>query len=496
MQKRIRAARILGSVTACLWLALFPLLHGGSYAHITYDKWKMMLMLTAISLLFGGIVFGLNRRCIRPLHLVVCSLFAWMGLTCFAGSQSHLLNSSGQLVVWMGAGRYEGMATQLCYLAVFLSLCWTPPRMKTVLSMASLGLIGYGTVVAVQYSGVNLFGLFPPGRSIYLNYEFQGTIGNIDMVSGYVLLITPMVLTAWLLSRQHHPLWLLAGLVGITLQLMMEVQSGLLTLAAFLLVLLAVALRYPALRKRVLMLCVGVMACLMGRFAIRLPWLDGVETLSFCLTPTVLALGGITFLLGGCVPFIGRHPGSAIRPRWLILGLVLLVLFGLLLFFFFPFSQDSGAFYEAHELLNGRGLDTFGSWRLGVWRHTLHISGENLLFGTGPDTFAPVLRSHLAEEGAFLGENFDNPHNLYLALLSNSGCPALIFFLLALGMMVTKAIRSHNPFAAALAAGVGAYAMQGFFTFSICLVSPIFWAMLGLGCALIYDKEDSYDSEF
>ena len=38
------------TVSACLWLGLFPLLQGGTYAHLTYDKWIIMLLLTGITL--------------------------------------------------------------------------------------------------------------------------------------------------------------------------------------------------------------------------------------------------------------------------------------------------------------------------------------------------------------------------------------------------------------------------------------------------------------
>ena len=35
----------------------------------------------------------------------------------------------------------------------------------------------------------------------------------------------------------------------------------------------------------------------------------------------------------------------------------------------------------------------------------------------------------------------------------------------------------------ALGASILCYAAQGFFSFSICLVSPMFWAVLGMACA-------------
>ena len=49
MQSEQPKYRIGMTVSACLWLGLFPLLQGGTYAHITYDKWFIMLVLTAFS---------------------------------------------------------------------------------------------------------------------------------------------------------------------------------------------------------------------------------------------------------------------------------------------------------------------------------------------------------------------------------------------------------------------------------------------------------------
>ena len=49
--------------------------------------------------------------------------------------------------------------------------------------------------------GVNVLGLFPAGHSIYTNYEFQSTIGNIDMVSGYLSLVVPLLLVLLAVGR-------------------------------------------------------------------------------------------------------------------------------------------------------------------------------------------------------------------------------------------------------------------------------------------------------
>ena len=53
------------TAAACVWLGLFPLLQGGTYAHITHDKWVIMLILTGVTLtcfVLDSIMFYLVRR--------------------------------------------------------------------------------------------------------------------------------------------------------------------------------------------------------------------------------------------------------------------------------------------------------------------------------------------------------------------------------------------------------------------------------------------------
>ena len=53
------------TLSACLWLGLFPLLQGGTYTHITLDKWHIMLYLSAFTLLcllFDTVYFLVLRK--------------------------------------------------------------------------------------------------------------------------------------------------------------------------------------------------------------------------------------------------------------------------------------------------------------------------------------------------------------------------------------------------------------------------------------------------
>ena len=63
---------------------------------------------------------------------------------------------------------------------------------------------------------------------------------------------------------------------------------------------------------------------------------------------------------------------------------------------------NSGMLFEIHEIFHGRPDDSFGSWRWGVWRHTLDVSRHSLLFGTGPDMFYYAMRDYLQATGSLI----------------------------------------------------------------------------------------------
>ena len=80
---------------------------------------------------------------------------------------------------------------------------------------------------------------------------------------------------------------------------------------------------------------------------------------------------------------------------------------------------------------------------------------------------------------------------MLLAVLCVSGLPALLLYLLLMGWSMTLAwrVRKKQPWAALLAIGVCGYLTQGMFVFSICLVTPLFWAMLGMTVSLSIHEE-------
>lgn len=496
-QSSSRWAEGVMTALGLLWMALFPLWQDGSYSRITHSKWIGMLLLTLVTVIATGHLLGMMRSRhelrgqvrLQPVHAVMLVFFGVTALSALLGSYAGALNSEGQSAVLFGAKRFEGLLTQGCYVTIFLCMSLTRVNLRWLLTGMADALLVSCAVTALQYAGVNVLGLFPENTGILTHYEFQGLIGNIDMVTGYVSLAVPALMAGYV--RQGRVLWLVSALGGVLLILCMQVQSGLIMLMAVLFLLVLLALRRPALRWRTGLLLGLILLLVSVRLLLGLPWLDGTAQLTFPHAASWLKLlpalvGAVLIALSAAV--LRRCPGKALRRRWIALIAALVLLAGLALTAFAPIPPGNGL-WELQEILHGRIQDSFGSERIGVWRLTLEMSREHLLLGTGPDTFLYAMDDYMARTGQSLTQHFDNPHNLFLAVLANNGLPAMLIFIGLLALALITALRrlGRDDRVLPLLLAVTGYLLQGMFTFSICLVTPMFYAMLGMltaQCAL------------
>ena len=453
MQSEQPKYRIGMTLSACLWLGLFPLLQGGTYARLTYDKWFIMLVLTAFTFLcfLADLVTpdhavpnrskrsrrisppaGVSCRSFVPPILAAALLF-WTALSCF-------FSSYGPDTWWLGkSARYEGLATRSCYFLLFACFFFTRVNPKPMLLSAAAGVTAFFAIVLFQRNGFNPLGLYPSGRSFEQNPEFQGTIGNIDMGTGYLLLLAGLFLygilrflippeTSGVSFRTHvrnlpprsFPpviVYFAALLISIYLIITMDVQFGAVTLAVLFL-----------------------------------------------------------FTLLRFIP-----------KKWRLPLLLFVILVALLVVWFWPGS--SGGIWELHEILHGRGRLSFGSNRVAVWVYSLRLAGEDPFMGGGSGTFASRFNQFIADnslvvpdeqDGKALPNYFDSPHNEYIAQLTDHGLPALLLFLALLLFAVFRRREGWFPLLAPCSAAVFCYAVQALFSFSVCIVAPMFWIILAM----------------
>ena len=112
---------------------------------------------------------------------------------------------------------------------------------------------------------------------------------------------------------------------------------------------------------------------------------------------------------------------------------------------------------------------------MAVWLYSLRLSGERPLFGGGAGTFPSRFNSYLSDNGLVIPQEqdglplpdyFDNPHNEYIQQLTDHGLPALLLFAALLFLAVFRRRDRRLP--------------APCFSFSVCLVAPMFWVLLAL----------------
>ena len=416
------------TVSACLWLGLFPLLQFGSFHTITRDKWVCMFILaalTAAGFLADLFMHRISRPRLVP-FLFGGGLLLWTVLSC-------LLSAYPGTPWWIGTGRLEGLASQLCYLGLFFLFSCSRVRHGPVLLSAGCGVLIFLVVVLLQRAGGNPFGLYPEGYSYEEAPQFLGTIGNVDMCAGYLVIVCGLFLSAF------------AGAVrGLLCPAGEHAGNGTGTGRRSVGRILGAVFLLPALSAAVWLL-----------FAMDVD--AGLLALAVLLLFTLIRL---------------------LPEKFRIPVLILLLVILLVIVWFWP--GQAGPVWELHEILHGRAQDSFGSGRIGVWSRTAGMLAEEgrLWAGTGPDTFAARFRDYVNRyelahpDEEFLPDYYDTPHCEYLALVVNCGVPALLCFL---------ALVLAGCFGAPVwKDGVLGYAVQACLSFSVCLVAPMFWVVLGL----------------
>lgn len=159
--------------------------------------------------------------------------------------------------------------------------------------------------------------------------------------------------------------------------------------------------------------------------------------------------------------------------------------------------RDAATVVDAGDgFLNGRGY---------IWNRVLPIMAENLLFGTGPDTFLQVFPQNDYVARANLGYGFfaeilTNAHSFYLQIGLQNGLIVLICLLLLVGCYIKKSWKLYayketysemDRIGLACFLGCLGYLLCGItFASSVC-TTPIFTILLGVGMAI---QKNNYEN--
>lgn len=145
-------------------------------------------------------------------------------------------------------------------------------------------------------------------------------------------------------------------------------------------------------------------------------------------------------------------------------------------------------FENLYGMATGRGY---------TWVQSLPILKKCVLLGKGAGNFVYLFRQN--EVAGLLNTHgssqfvLDKPHNWYIQMAVNNGCIAVVLFVILLVSLAVGGCRNYilpgqlkerELFGAALLTGVAVYAITGLVNDSIVAVSPIFWLLCGICCAM------------
>lgn len=149
------------------------------------------------------------------------------------------------------------------------------------------------------------------------------------------------------------------------------------------------------------------------------------------------------------------------------------------------------------ETFGFKGKEKLGSMRGYIWARSIPLLKDNLILGSGPDTF--VFRF---PQNDLIGLYYaygtpntivDKPHNLYLQIALNNGLIALFAFLSIMVIYIVDSIKLYalksdynksQVFGSVTYLGIIGYLFAGIFNDSVISVAPVFWIILGVGIAL------------
>lgn len=127
-----------------------------------------------------------------------------------------------------------------------------------------------------------------------------------------------------------------------------------------------------------------------------------------------------------------------------------------------------------------------GSRRIAIWKMSLKLISQKPIFGCGTDNLAVGLAMNCSDEfWEFVNEKntvVDKAHNEYLHIAATIGIPALIVYLVFVGMIILPKMKQmlKDKLSLIITLTLISYLVQAFFNISTIGIAPIFWMILGL----------------
>lgn len=150
----------------------------------------------------------------------------------------------------------------------------------------------------------------------------------------------------------------------------------------------------------------------------------------------------------------------------------------------------------------GKGYERAFSGRVYLWSRSVPLIKNYLIIGSGPDTFALVFPQNdyvtRANQGIdMLMQIISKPHSYYLQTAIQTGLASLFMLIWFIGRYLYQAVlrlrqskgtksgdteRKERMYQIAILLSIIGFLIMGITNDSVVVTTPIFWAILGIGC--------------
>jgi len=514
----------LARMVAILMMCAVPLyLNHHRYIGLTQHKFEFLVFCMIISLLLVVAIWVYrmtrNPRLTpqSPLNIVDWAVLGFAVVTIISTFASPFGNSMN---VWIGIeepfGRYNGALTQLLYVAIYFIISrWYKPRERDFV-LFSFTAILISLIGIFQFFGMDFFNLWPNDMAQhrvdnFFNILIRTTLGNTNIVSTYVSLA--VLLTGFLFVRMpppskssdskkpgwklQQPLFLAASAFSFWMTVVANADSGRIGIMVAMLFALPFIIESVKTLGRTLLLASSWIAVYTLQTLFFQVMIMETQTAS-SLAPFVAVFLAL-LAVGLVLTLRSKEPDSEAPTRWklgviviiacLIVGLVGVEIMGRVEV---EEGARGGLIWEMREVLHGNLRDDFGTNRVYIWRHAMSVVPNNLLIGTGPDTFGYAFP---IERQLFFGEFYDSAHNEYIQILVCQGILGLIAYLLFLGAVFVKGVTKafKEPIAAAVLIALLGYCAQAFFNISHPVASQIVWVFAGILVSRKFNEKGRFE---
>ncbi|MBP3597275.1 MAG: O-antigen ligase family protein [Clostridia bacterium] len=495
----------LSEIFIAIMIIIFPLcVDSTGFFKILECKYKYFLgisvtyiSLNIIILLYFLIFYKINYfKQIKFSKIQIAVMLFWVinVISCLFSPYFNEYN------LFIGVGRGEGLINITLYCFIFLFITLFGKFEKRYILYFSISSIILNTIAILQYIGFNPLNMYQDGIGTH-NVSFMITIGNIAFISAmFCILLTVSVIAFIFLEepKTHKIIHFLSAFMGFFIFIIINVLGGRVAFLGIVLLLFPFIITNSKRLSRAILIFVSILAGLLINIIINPEYHYNIGKLQL-----YFQFNGITFMF--CIVCIvlvflayvlSKRNFDLSKNKKLIIGMYLsVILIGVMALTFVFFGNfESGILYEVNGLLHGNFDDTFGTYRVFLWRRAFTLLDEHALIGTGPDTFAIRFMDRYTDDVIALGEGQvsinDTAANVYITMLINIGIIGLISYLIFIFLQLQKGLKNKNSHSFVLLMAIVCYLIQDLFNLWVVIVTPIFWVLMAIHYLSIQDRRD------